>query len=943
MGAREGWWTVATASGGEGATGGARPARYRDFRFLARNQLSETYRAHDSACRRDVLFKVFRSPVVAHTDRLRRLEAEAARLAAVDNPFVVPLFHFQVCQGFAYAVMGAVDGMSLLDCVDRCGLGTRDIVRLGCHVASGLAALHQAGVFVRDFGPDTVVVGTDGCAHLVDVGLARYLGVAGMSTTQSGYLVGVPGYTAPELLRGGPTTEASEVFSAAVLLYRALVGHLPFDTEAVEAAARHGVVPAMALPSATCEAGDEGLDDVFGAALALDAEQRIQSAAELGHALAGWLGDSLDRMTRQAAPDGMSLGGRVRTAPTVAAVEPTVVVPQRAAPAAPTAEATSAAERLLAAKGTPRFTDSQFLARSHLVETYRAIDRKLGGQVVVKVVRKDVTGKAQRLERLVAEVTALATVRNEHVDPMLDAGGHGDLVYVVLPELAGWPLLEAIDAFKLRAREVVLLGSQLADALAAVHAASVLHRDVKPDCVLVDRHGCLKLADFGLAMYVGTLGFHCTSRSGYLLDPSPYTAPEVVAGGNSTAASDVFSLGVVLYEALTGRLPYEAGAIALYALGDQGLELSVQDPSTIVPAVDGELSAVLLATIALERDRRPATAASVRDGLRAWLDTHGAGRRIGWLFGRDPQVRPKVFSVPRPSGLQPDEDDDDEQDVGTEIAPLPDRAATGAPTGDTPTGETAAVGPPPELVSPADHAWARQVALLVVLVLLSVPVAVACGRLAWRTGPESSPDQPVVPVQAQTKTPGGTLGDRLAAAVAAGDGEAVAALVAAGADPSAIDGTGAPVLQGAAAGGSLAVVQALLAGGARADGRAADGTTALHAAARRGSDAVVRALLAAGATVSAGDARGDTALHVAAAAGRLEVVEALLDGEASPNALNAGGVTPLHVAARDGRRAVVASLMRRGGRADLRDAEGLTPRDWAHRAGQDGVTFDAHH
>ena len=182
---------------------------------------------------------------------------------------------------------------------------------------------------------------------------------------------------------------------------------------------------------------------------------------------------------------------------------------------------------------------------------YRALDTRLNRPVAVKVLRDAEGADAARFE---TEVQMLARFVHPNLVRLLDAGDLDRRPFLVMDLVAGPTLAQRLSVGRLSSAETVTVGSGIAAALAYVHAAGIVHRDIKPANVLLDETGTAHLADFGIARLIDTTGLTAT---GLTLGTPAYLAPEQVQGGAIGPAADVYALGLVLIECLSGRRAFD--------------------------------------------------------------------------------------------------------------------------------------------------------------------------------------------------------------------------------------------------------------------------------------------------------------------------------------------------------------------------------------------------
>ncbi len=233
---------------------------------------------------------------------------------------------------------------------------------------------------------------------------------------------------------------------------------------------------------------------------------------------------------------------------------------------------------------------------------YRALDETLERRVAIKLLNREVSSHSDELERFRREARAVAQLSHPHIVAVIDAGEDDGRPYIVFECVEGETLKERIRRLgRLPVPEAVAYAIEIARALGAAHARHIVHRDVKPQNVLIDEEGSAKVTDFGIAR---TLDEDGLTADGRVIGTTDYVAPEQALGQPVTGQSDLYSLGIVLYEMLTGEVPFKGESQVAVAMKH------VREPLPDIQRLRPEISAALAAVI----DR--ATAKSPPDRYR---------------------------------------------------------------------------------------------------------------------------------------------------------------------------------------------------------------------------------------------------------------------------------------------------------------------------------------
>lgn len=212
-----------------------------------------------------------------------------------------------------------------------------------------------------------------------------------------------------------------------------------------------------------------------------------------------------------------------------------------------------------------RFLVADRVGQGGFGTVYRARDQLLDREVAIKVLNLDRHDEAV-VRRFVREASFARDVASEHVVRIFDAGSHDGIPYLVLEYLEGATLRERLAAGPLPVEEVTGLAAQVLEGLAALHEKGIVHRDIKPSNVLFDDRGIAKVGDFGLAVVPADGERSLALGVGELVGSPAYLSPEQVLGQTVSPASDLYSLGVVLFEALAGQRPFRGEGLLDLAL-----------------------------------------------------------------------------------------------------------------------------------------------------------------------------------------------------------------------------------------------------------------------------------------------------------------------------------------------------------------------------------------
>ncbi|WP_353509192.1 Stk1 family PASTA domain-containing Ser/Thr kinase [Intrasporangium sp.] len=252
------------------------------------------------------------------------------------------------------------------------------------------------------------------------------------------------------------------------------------------------------------------------------------------------------------------------------------------------------------------------IAAGGMGEVHVAMDTRLHRRVAVKLLREELADSGDFVERFRREALMSARLTHPSVARILDYGQDGATHFIVMELVEGRDLAKVLaERGRIPAQEAARMTAQVCDALGAAHEAGFVHRDIKPSNVIITPQGAVKVTDFGIAR---ALGGSSLTETGTIMGTAQYVSPEMVRGEPANEASDQYSVGVLLFQMLTGSVPFDGDSPVTVAL--RHLDSEVPRPSSLAPDLPIALDEVVARATAMDpRDRFPdvgAMAAALR-------------------------------------------------------------------------------------------------------------------------------------------------------------------------------------------------------------------------------------------------------------------------------------------------------------------------------------------
>jgi eukaryotic-like serine/threonine-protein kinase len=250
------------------------------------------------------------------------------------------------------------------------------------------------------------------------------------------------------------------------------------------------------------------------------------------------------------------------------------------------------------------------LGRGGMGEVYLAEDTRLGRKVAIKLLLEEFTTDGERVRRFEREARAASAINHPNILTIYEIGRSEGLHFIAAEYVEGQTLRQRMKQSRLRLREALDVAIQVASALNAAHTAAIIHRDVKPENIMVRPDGLVKVLDFGLAKLTERRATACdtqvstiagrTTELGVVMGTARYMSPEQARGLEVDAQTDIFSLGVVIYEMMAGCAPFEGATTndVIAAI------LKTEPPPLVfhVPEVSGEIENVISKALRKERE-----------------------------------------------------------------------------------------------------------------------------------------------------------------------------------------------------------------------------------------------------------------------------------------------------------------------------------------------------
>ena len=535
--------------------------RYEILAPIAEGGMGAVYRARRVLLGDEVAIKVILADVAGQAP-LERFVRESRVCAQLRHPNIVSIFDYNADDPQRpFLVMELLSGPSLKDELAQQGpFDVEDIRRLIPPLCSALALAHDRGVVHRDLKPANVVAHDFGAGErvykIVDFGVANVRSQSEETRlTGSNQFLGTVAYSSPEQLTGGATDGRSDIYSLAAVVFELLTGRLPYDGPDPMAILSGHLSRPVPLPSSVRPGLPPWVDVAIGRALAKNPEHRWRDMVAFGHAMCG--------------------------------------------PAAPT---TTSGGRAVPGGLLTTYEIGEALGPGRLGSTvHRGVHRALGHPVALRILRGGTARDEAVRTRFLREARALQ-VAHPSILQVRDYGQEGDLVYVVTDYVEGPSLRQVLtQTGALPWPRLTRFVSQLLDASHALHRRNGLLCGLSPDIMRIaqdDEGERLMISSAGIWQaqdLLGTLTEQTLRGMGLADAELRYVAPELFTGQTADVRSDIFTLGMLVYEMATGDLPFDASTLP--ELLGKMLGGVRRDPRDRQPSLPGAAAAAILTAL----------------------------------------------------------------------------------------------------------------------------------------------------------------------------------------------------------------------------------------------------------------------------------------------------------------------------------------------------------
>jgi serine/threonine protein kinase len=531
------------------------------IRKLGQGRHAAVFEGYDRVLQRKVAVKRYPAAASERPDMVSRFQREAQKAAQLSHPNLVTVLGVGEDHEGRYILEELVVGKTLREVLDeKIRLEPARVVEMATQACEVLGYAHRNAIIHRDLRPENVFLVGEDLIKISDFGLKARMTDPDAIAGQSVC------YLAPEALRSERVDARSDIYSLGVIIYELMLGEPPFPADT---ASFDHINTEPSFPRKVDRPMPAFLRKLIAKCLEKDRAKRYKNAAQV-----------LDELKASAIVPGTVIADRYQIV------------------------------RELGLGGMGRI--------------YQALDRDLDEQVALKVLRVS-EGDQSPMERFLREVKMARRISHPNVVKVYDLGSWKEHRYITMEYIDGINLEQWVRLrSKLDLEAALKLTVDIAGGIASAHALGIIHRDVKPQNILLQDGVVPKILDFGIACSAGVSDL---TTAGFVMGSPKYMSPEQVQALPLDARSDIYSLGVLMYFIFTGREPFVGDTPAVIAHKHIGEH--ARPPRELNPAIPAWLEGVILRTMSKNRDERHASMneliAALESGIASQAMMQGGG------------------------------------------------------------------------------------------------------------------------------------------------------------------------------------------------------------------------------------------------------------------------------------------------------------------------------
>lgn len=562
---------------------GRQLANFRVERIIGRGGMAQVYYGVDVKLKRPVAIKVIDIRYRSNPSYAQRFVREAQTVATWRHENIIQIYYADDDGQLYYFVMEYIDGIDLGKLMSQHSnrgelIPCEEVLRIGRAVADALDYAHQRGVIHRDVKPANVLIANDGRVVLTDFGL-----VLDIEQGSRGEVFGSSHYIAPEQARR--STDAvpqSDLYALGVILYEMLTGKVPFDDPSPTTVALQHLTLEPPPPREINPNLGAQIEAVLLKALSKSPHKRYQTARALM--------DTLEKAIKADYPFSIE-----------PSTQPSSV------------QMSDMATDDLIGQQLDEYRLDALLGRGGMARVYRGLDVHLKRWVAIKVIDNPFRTDSDYVMRFEREARAIAQLDHPHIVRLYRYGKANNCLYMAMQYIEGADLETVLATYRedgefIEPEDASRIVREVCLALDYAHAKGVIHRDVKPSNIMLNKEGHAILTDFGLALLIEV------GTRGKIFGSPHYISPEqAISSAVVVPQSDLYAVGVILYEMFTGELPFDAENPLDVAM------LHMSEPPRplrgLRPEISIELEAAILKALAKEPEDRYLSGAALAEAL----------------------------------------------------------------------------------------------------------------------------------------------------------------------------------------------------------------------------------------------------------------------------------------------------------------------------------------